>query len=334
MMDKPRRMRIVIARAALAGLAVATLASPPAGAQDYPNRPITLVVPYAAGGGLDVLARTLAPRLTERLGKTVVIENRTGAGTVIGANSVAKAAPDGYTLMLGTSTPFAINVTLHRNLPYDPARDFAPVALIANAPFVLLTTPALPVRSVPELIAYAKERPGTLSYGSAGPGSPQHLSMELLKSMTGMNVLHVPYRGDNPALTDLVAGHIAMQFAEATPVGPLMRDGKVRALAVSSSTRLATMPELPTVAEAGVGDFNLVSWQMIVAPAGTPKEIVARLHSEIKKVLDLPEIKAEYARTARISVDYPPVEELGAFMRAEIARLGKVVEQAGIARSE
>jgi tripartite-type tricarboxylate transporter receptor subunit TctC len=334
MMDKPRRMRIVIARAALAGLAVATLASPPAGAQDYPNRPITLVVPYAAGGGLDVLARTLAPRLTERLGKTVVIENRTGAGTVIGANSVAKAAPDGYTLMLGTSTPFAINVTLHRNLPYDPARDFAPVALIANAPFVLLTTPALPVRSVLELIAYAKERPGTLSYGSAGPGSPQHLSMELLKSMTGMNVLHVPYRGDNPALSDLVAGHIAMQFAEATPVGPLMRDGKVRALAVSSATRLATMLELPTVAEAGVGDFNLVSWQMIVAPAGTPREIVARLHSEIKNVLDLPEIKADYARTARISVDYPPVEELGAFMRAEIARLGKVVEQAGIARSE
>jgi len=334
MMGMPQRMRIVIARAALAGLAGAPLASPPAGAQDYPNRPITLVVPYAAGGGLDVLARTLAPRLTERLGKTVVIENRTGAGTVIGANSVAKAAPDGYTLMLGTSTPFAINATLHRNLPYDPARDFAPVALIANAPFVLLTTPALPVRSVPELIAYAKERPGTLSYGSAGPGSPQHLSMELLKSMTGMNVLHVPYRGDNPALTDLVAGHIAMQFAEATPVGPLMRDGKVRALAVSSATRLATMLELPTVAEAGVGDFNLVSWQMIVAPAGTPREIVARLHSEIKNVLDLPEIKAEYARTARISVDYPPVEELGAFVRAEIVRLGKVVEQAGIARSE
>jgi tripartite-type tricarboxylate transporter receptor subunit TctC len=324
--------RTIFARPAL--VAVAALAWLPARAQEYPNRPITLVVPYAAGGGLDVLARTLAPRLSERLGKTVVIDNRTGAGTVIGANSVAKAAPDGYTIMLGTSTPFAINVSLHKNLPYDPALDFAPIALIANAPFVLLANPALPVRQVSDLIVYAKQQAGKLSYGSAGPGSPQHLSMELFKSMTGINVLHVPYRGDNPALTDLVAGHIAMQFAEATPVGPLMRDGKVRALGVSSTTRLPTMPELPTVAEAAAPGFNLVSWQMIVAPAGTPKEIVARLHTEIKKVIDLPEIKAEYARTARISVDYPPVEALGAFVRAEIARLGKVVEQAGIARSE
>src|SRR4051794_24840058 len=236
--------------------------------------------------------------------------------------------------MLGTSTPFAINVTLHKNLPYDPARDFAPIALIANAPFVLLVNPSLPVRSVAELIAYAKAHPGALSYGSAGPGSPQHLSMELFKSMTGINVLHVPYRGDNPALTDLVAGHIALQFCEATPVGPLMREGKVRALAVSSSTRLPPMAELPTVAEAGVPGFNLVSWQMIVAPAGTPKDIVGRLHAEIKRVIDLPEIKAEYTRTARISVDYPPVEELATFLREEIARLGKVVEQAGIARLE
>jgi tripartite-type tricarboxylate transporter receptor subunit TctC len=323
---------VVPTRAAIAALALVALA--PAHAQDYPNRPITLVVPYAAGGGLDVLARTLAPRLSERLGKTVVIDNRTGAGTVIGANFVAKAAPDGYTLMLGTSTPFAINVSLHKNLPYDPAKDFAPVALIANAPFVLLVNPALPVRSVVEFVAYAKARPGMLSYGSAGPGSPQHLSMELFKGITGINVQHVPYRGDNPALTDLIAGHIAMAFAEATPVGPLMRDGKVRALGVSSMTRLPTMPDLPTVAEAGAPGFNLVSWQMIVAPAGTPKEIVARLHADIKKVIDLPEIKAEYARTARISVDYPPVEELGAFVRAEIARLGRVVEQAGIAHSE
>jgi tripartite-type tricarboxylate transporter receptor subunit TctC len=324
-------MPVVPAYSAFAALVIAALAPAPAHAQDYPNRPITLVVPYAAGGGLDVLARTLAPRLSERLGKTVVIDNRTGAGTVIGANFVAKAAPDGYTLMLGTSTPFAINATLHRNLPYDPARDFAPVALIANAPFVLLVNPALPVRSVDELIAYAKEQPGKLSYGSAGPGSPQHLSMELFKGITGIKVQHVPYRGDNPALTDLIAGHIAMAFAEATPVGPLMRDGKVRGLGVTSMTRLPTMPDLPTVDEAGAPGFNLVSWQMIVAPAGTPKEIVARLHAEIKKVI---EIKAEYARTARISVDYLTVEQLGDFVRSEIARLGEVVEQAGIARSE
>jgi tripartite-type tricarboxylate transporter receptor subunit TctC len=309
-------------------------AAGPASAQDYPGRQITLVVPYAAGGGLDVLGRTLAPRLAERLGKPVVVENRTGGGTVIGAASVAKAVPDGYTLLLGTSTPFAIVASVYRSLPYDPARDFAPVALVANAPFILLVNPALPVRSVADLIRYAKERPGKLSYGSAGTGSPQHLSAELLKSMTGIDMVHVPYKGDAPALTDVIAGHIPLMFGEATPILALIAEGKVRALAVSSATRLATAPDIPTLAEAGVPGFNLVSWQMVAAPAGTPPDIVARLHRDIKAVLDLPEIKAEFARTARISVDYPAVEALGGFMRAEIARLGQVVQRAGIAGTE
>jgi tripartite-type tricarboxylate transporter receptor subunit TctC len=323
-----------IPRCILAIIAVAPFADAPAFAQDYPTRPITMVVPYAAGGGLDVLARTLAPRLSERLGKSIVVENRTGAGTAIGAAYVAKAPPDGYTIMLGTSTPFAINVTLHKKLPYDPARDFEPIALVANAPFLLLVNPEVPVKSVTELVAYAKANPGKLSYGSAGPGSPQHLSMELFKTLTGINVVHIPYKGDAPALTDLIAGHIPMMFGEPTPILPLMQQGKVRALAVSSATRLPSLPDVPTVAEAGVPAFNLVSWQMIVAPAGTPKPIVDRLHTEIKKVLDLPEIKAEFAKTARISVDYPPVPELETFVKSEIVRLGKVVEQAGIAHSE
>jgi tripartite-type tricarboxylate transporter receptor subunit TctC len=328
-------MRICgLARSLLAGLAFAALPAALAHAQDYPNRPITLVVPYAAGGGLDVLARTLAPKLSERLGKPVVVEDRPGGGTVIGANSVAKAAPDGYTIMLGTSSPFAINVTLNKNLPYDPAKDFAPIVLTSNAPFLLLVNPELPVQSVSDLIRLAKEKPGQLSYGSAGPGSPQHLSMELLKMLTGSNLVHVPYRGDAPALTDLVAGHIQTQFAEATPVLPLMRGGKVRALAVSSTTRLGPAPEIPTVAEAGVPGFDFVSWQLIVAPTGTPKDIVDKLHAEFKAVLALPEIKQEFAATGRIPVDSPPPAELQKFVQSEIVRLGKVVEQAGIARSQ
>ena len=303
-------------------------------AQDYPNRAVTLVVPYPAGGGLDALARLLGQKLAERLGKPVVIENRTGAGTVIGAASVAKAAPDGYTIMLGTSTPFAITATLNKSLPYDPAKDFAPIALVSNAPFLLLVHPAQPVHSVADLVALAKAKPGQLSYGSAGPGSPQNLSFELLKTLTGINIVHVPYRGDGPALTDLVAGHIPTMFGEPTPILPLLKDGKVRALGVSSASRLPIAPDVPTIAEAGVPGFDLTSWQMIVAPAGTPQEIVDKLHVEVKKVLELPEVKAEFARTARITVDYPSVDDLQRFMRSEIVRLGKVVEQAGIARSQ
>ena len=318
----------------LVGLVLASLATPLARAQDYPSRPVTLVVPYPAGGGLDVLARQLGQKLSDRLGKPVVIENRAGAGTVIGAASVAKAAPDGYTIMLGTSTPFAITATLNKSLPYDPAKDFVPIALTSNAPFLLLAHPEQPVRSVADLVALAKSKPGQLSYGSAGPGSPQHLSFELLKTMTGIDVVHVPHRGDAPALTNLVAGHIATMFAEPTPVLPLLKDGRVRALGVSSTTRLPIAPDIPAIAEAGVPGFNLTSWQMIVAPAGTPKEIIDRLHAEVKHILDLPEIKAEFARTARITVGYPSVDELQRFMRSEITRLGKVVEQAGIARSQ
>jgi tripartite-type tricarboxylate transporter receptor subunit TctC len=303
-------------------------------AEDYPNRNITLVVPYAAGGGLDVFARVIAPRLAERLGKSIIIENRPGGGTVIGARSVARADGDGYTLMLGTSTPLAINVTLHKDLGYDPAKDFVPVALLANAPFVLVVDPKLPVKNVGDLVKLAASTKDQLSYGSAGPGSPQHLSMELLKSMTGMNLVHVPYKGDIQAITDLLAGHIPMQFAEATPALPLIAAGKVRAIGFSSAKRNPNAPDVPTLSENGAPGFDLVSWQMIVAPAKTPPPIVERLHREIKAVIDMPEVKADYAKTGRISVDYLSVEDLRKFIATEIARLGKVVEQAGIARSE
>ena len=329
-----RRPAALLAAAALLMGVASPAQAQTSPAQDYPNRAVTLVVPYPAGGGLDALARMLGQKLAERLGKPVVIENRTGAGTVIGAASVAKAAPDGYTIMLGTSTPFAITATLNKSLPYDPAKDFAPIALVSNAPFLLLVHPSQPVHSVADLIALAKAKPGQLSYGSAGPGSPQNLSFELLKTLTGINIVHVPYRGDGPALTDLVAGHIPTMFGEPTPILPLLKDGKVRALGVSSASRLPIAPDVPTIAEAGVPGFDLTSWQMIVAPAGTPQEIVDKLHVEVKKVLELPEVKAEFARTARITVDYPSVDDLQRFMRSEIVRLGKVVEHAGIARSQ
>lgn len=324
------RWNLVRALCALASISVCTAAT----AQDYPNRNITLVIPYAAGGGLDVFARVIAPRLSERLGKAIIIDNKPGAGTVIGARYAAKADPDGYTLMLGTSTPLAIAVTLHKDLGYDPAKDFVPIALVANAPFVLVVDPKLPVKNVGDLVKLAASTKDQLSYGSAGPGSPQHLSMELLKSMTGMNLVHVPYKGDVMAINDLIAGHIPMQFAEATLALPMIEASKVRAIGLSSAVRNPNMPGIPTLAENGAPGFDLVSWQMIVAPAKTPRPIVDRLHQVIKEVIDLPEVKGDFARTGRISVDYLSVDNLNKFMASEIARLGKVVEQAGIARSE
>ncbi len=325
----------VLNRVSQAAVCIAlALTTSPVSAQNYPNRNITLVVPYAAGGGLDVFARVIAPRLAERLGKSIVIENKPGGGTVIGARYVAKAEPDGYTLMLGTSTPLAFAVSLHKNLGYDPAKDFAPIALVANAPFVLVVNPRLPVKNVSDLVRLAASTKDQLSYGSAGPGSPQHLSMELLKSMTGMKLVHVPYKGDVMAINDLIAGHIPMQFAEATPALPLIEAGKVRAIGFSSQFRNPQAPDIPTLSENGAPGFDLVSWQMIVAPAGTPPAIVERLHKEIKAVIALPEVKADYAKTGRISVDYLSVDQLKAFLQTEIGRLGKVVQQAGIAKSE
>jgi len=315
-------------------LALCAQATVPASAQDYPARAVTMVVPYAAGGGLDVFARQLAQKLTERLGKPLVVENRPGAGTVIGAHYVAKAAPDGYTLMLGTSSPLAINVTLNKRLPYDPAKDFAPVIHTSDAPFLLLVNPQVPVHTVDEWIKWVKAQPKPPSYGTAGPGSAQHLSMELLKSLTGTKLTHVPYRGDAPSLNDLIAGHIPTAFAQPTPVLPMLRADKVRALGISSAQRFGPMASIPTIAEAGVAGFDFASWQMIVAPAGTPKAIVDRLYRELKTILATPEMKESFEDTGRIGIDSPPPEALVAFVRNEIERLGKVVESAGLKGSQ
>src|SRR5215467_9820530 len=237
-------------------------------ADDYPTHPVTLIVPYTPGGSTEILARIVGQKLEARLGKSVIIENKPGAGTVIGSNLVAKAAPDGYTLLMATPTPMAINFTLHKQLPYDPAADLTPLVMVAGAPFVLVVHPDLPVKSVKELIAYAKANPGKLSYGSGGPGSPHHLYAEMLKSMTGLEMAHVPYKGSAPALTDVVAGHIPLMFSDTVPALPLIREGKVRALGVSSAARLPSAPEIPPIAETGIPGFDAAGWGMIVAAAG------------------------------------------------------------------
>ena len=303
-------------------------------AQDYPSRPVTLVAPYAAGGGADLVARLLAQKLGDQLGQSFVVENRLGAGGVIAAASVAKAAPDGHTLFMGTSTQLAIQVTLHKKLPYDPATDFAPIALVASVPFVLLVHPALPVHSVADLIRLAKEKPGTLTFGSSGVGGPPHLYTELLKTMTGMQLTHVPYKGTAQAINDVVAGHVPLIFSDIAPAVQLIKEGRLRPLGISSATRFANLPDVPPIAEAGVPGFNAVAWLMVVAPAGTPKPIVDKLHGTLKSIAAAPDVQRRLLDLGNIPLTSPPPAELATYVKSEIGRWGKVVDQAGIAGSE
>jgi tripartite-type tricarboxylate transporter receptor subunit TctC len=303
-------------------------------AQTFPSRPITLVVPFTPGGGTELLARTVSQRLEQRLGKPIVIENKPGGGGVTGALAVARAAADGYTILMAPAPVMAINVKLHKKLPYDPLTDFVPLALLVSSPYVLVVTPSLPVQSVAELIAYAKANPGRLAYASAGPGTPHHLFPELLKTMTGMAMTHVPYRGSVPALTDVAAGHVQLMFTDVPPALGMIAEGKVRALAVSTKERVAVLPTVPSIAETAVPGFDAASWQMVVAPAATPKDVVERLHSEIKNVMVEPGIRDQIARQGLLPVDTPSIANLNVFVQTEIARWGAVVEQAGIAGSQ
>jgi len=295
---------------------------------DYPVRTVTILCPYAPGGSTDILARVLGNALSERFGKPFVIENRPGAGTVIATNAAAKANPDGYTLLMGTSTPLAINATLHKTLPYDPAKDFVPLALVANVPFVLVVNPSLPVRTTGDLVKYAKANRGKLSFGSSGPGSPHHLYMELFKAMTGTELVHIPYRGSVPALTDVVAGVIPLMFVDLAPSLSLIRDGRVRALGISSKTRVPELPDVPPIAD-DVPGFEAVAWQMLVAPAATPKEVVKKLHEALKQIEERPEIKKQIKQIGMIPINTPPVADMQEFMKSEIARWGQVVQKSG-----
>jgi tripartite-type tricarboxylate transporter receptor subunit TctC len=319
---------------AIATLVTSLLAVPAIYAQDYPTRPITLIAPWPAGGAVDALCRAVAPKLAERLGQSVIVENRPGAGSALGTAAIAKAAPDGYALVMGGSGSLAIAPTLFKSLAYDPTKDFAPAALVGSIPFVLVVNPSLPVKSVAELVQYAKANPGKLSYGSGGPGSPHHLYAELLKSMTGIEMTHVPYKGSAPALTDVVAGHVPLLFSDTVPSLPLIREGRVRALGVSSAIRLPSAPEIPPIAEAGVPGFDAAGWGMIIAPAGTPKPIVARLHAELKAIVALPDIQQQIIKLGMVPADSAAPDKLQDFINAEMTRWGKVVRQAGLAGSE
>jgi tripartite-type tricarboxylate transporter receptor subunit TctC len=327
-------MRISIAMALAATIAAAHA---PAGAQDlrtqdFPTRPVTIVVPFTPGGAGDILSRLIGPRLEQKWGKPIVVENKPGAGGAIGAVAVQKSTPDGHTLMIAPSATFAINVTLYKNLPYDPTTDFVPLALAAQTPFVLIVNPSLPVRTVAELIAYAKEKHGQLSYASSGPGVPHHLFAELLKTTTGIEMTHVPYKGSLPALNDVIAGHVPLMFVDLGPALGAIQAGKVRALGVSTATRLPQLPDVPPVGETVPG-FAAASWQMVAAPAKTPRPVIDRLHADLTGVLALPEVREQIAKTGMVPIESGSVETLQAFVKSEIVRWGKVVDQAGIAGS-
>ena len=320
-------------RCVLAALALLVLL-PSASADDYPSKPITIIVPYVAGGSTEILARLVGQKLEERIGKPVVIENKPGAGTVIGSNQVAHAEPDGYTLLMATPTPMAINVTLHKQLPYDPAAELTPLVMVAGAPFVLVVNNDLPVKSAKDLIAYAKANPGKLSYGSGGPGSPHHLYAELLSSMTGIKMTHVPYKGTLPALNDVVAGHIQLMFSDIPPLLGLAGTGKVRPLAVSTKARVKAFPDLPPLNEAGVPGFDVSGWFTIVAPSKTPQPVIDRLHKEMMVVMASPDMKTQIDKLSLLPMETPPVPEMQKFVKAEIARWGDIVTKAGIAGSQ
>lgn len=323
-----------LSRRTLLAVALPALAAGAARAQepdDYPSHPVTFVVPFARGGGTDALARLLGDKLQEQLGQPFAVQNRPGEGTVIATNFVAKSPPDGYTIMMAVST-LAIDVTLYKKLPYDPTKDLALVALIASVPFVLVVNPSLPVYSVDDLIKLAKQKP--LSFGSGGVGAFHHLAGALFASMTGIKPTHVPYRGTAPALDDLVAGYVQFMFTDFGPAQGLIAAGKLRALAVTTTTRLAALPDVPPLAEAGVPGFDLTAWQGVITPAQTPSDIVVRLNAQLNAIVAMPDVPGRLNDLGMNPIGKGTPIELASFLQAEIVRWAKIVETAGLAKSE
>jgi tripartite-type tricarboxylate transporter receptor subunit TctC len=299
------------------------------GAQSYPNRPVRMIVPYAQGGASDVTARILSARLADRLKQQIVVENRTGAGGAIGAEVAAKAAPDGYTLLLGSASEIVMLPAVARKLPFDPARDFAPIAMVSDIALVLVTHPSLGVQSVNELIALAKAKPGTINYGSAGIGATSHLAMAMFNSLTGTKMVHVPYKGSVPATADLVAGHLQVGTPTLPAALPFERSGQLKVLAVTSARRWPTLPNIPTLAESGLPDYEVILWTGLMGPAGTPSDIVAMLHRETAATLALPDVKEALGRQgAEINSAGP--ERFAATIRSDLAKWTKVVKDADI----
>jgi len=298
-----------------------------AAAQGWPAKPVRFVVPFAAGGSTDIIARTVGARLTEALGQTVIVDNRPGGGTVIGTEIVARSAPDGYTLLV-VPAPFTINPSLIGKLPYDPLRDFAPVTLINTTPLVVVVNPSVPARSVKELIALARSKPGRLNYGSSGTGGSNHLAGELFAAMAGVKMVHVPYKGNAPALTDLVGGHVDLVFNGLTSAFPMMKANKIRALAVTSVKRSSVVPELPTLDESGLKGFEATAWNGLAGPAKMPQEAIDRIHAEVAKLLSNPEVRERLKAEGSDPVGSGP-KEFAAYLRDEIAKWAKVIKISG-----
>ena len=297
-------------------------------AQTWPAKPIKWIVPFAPGGTTDILARTIGEKLTVALGQPVIIENKPGAGGGVGADFTAKAPPDGYTIMGGTISTHAINASLYKSLPYDPVKDFVPITLIARVPNMLVINPDIAAKNVAELITLLKANPGKYSFASSGNGTSQHLSGELFKSIAGVDMQHIPYKGSPPALQDVVGGQVAMTFDNITTAWPLAKGGKLRALAVTTAKRSAVAPDVPTLSESGLAGYEVGSWQGVFAPAGTPPAIVKRLNAEIVKIINMPDVKEKL-----IGLGAEPVgntsEEFAALVKTEVVKWAEVVKQSG-----
>jgi tripartite-type tricarboxylate transporter receptor subunit TctC len=324
-----------------AGLAAALLAVSGAvfstgaaaqGAADYPSRTVTVVSPFVAGGMSSLLARAVGQRLEQRLGKNFIIENRPGGATINGALSVAHAAPDGYTLLIASSSTLAINVTLYKSLPYDPVMDFVPLALVARTPEVLVVNQALPVHSLDDLKELAKKT--SLTFGSAGLGTGQHINGELLKLQLGISMTHIPYRGIAPALNDAAGGHISLMFTDIPIATPLIIAGKLRPIGVTSPERVAALPDVPPLSEIGLPGFHEEAWFMFLAPAKTPRDIVEKLAGAMREALRDPPLRADLTRLGAVPATSPPVDELKVFLHDEIARSGEMVRSIGLAGAE
>jgi tripartite-type tricarboxylate transporter receptor subunit TctC len=298
-------------------------------AEPYPSHPVKIVVPYPAGGSNDIIARILAQKLTERNGQPFLVENRGGASGNIGAEAVASSDPDGYTLLLAAPPPLTTNTALYKNLKFDPSRAFAPVSLVASVPIVLVVHPSVAARTVKELVALAKAKPGTLDFGSSGNGSTNHLAGELLKSMTGIDIVHVPYKGAAPAMNDLIGGHIPMMFDNMPAVLPQVQSHVINAIAVAGANRASAMPDVPTVAESGVSGFEASSWFGLVAPAKTPAPVLAKLEGEVEAVLKMPEVQKRLtelgAEPGTISGD-----AFGKYLADETVKWAKIIRASGV----
>jgi tripartite-type tricarboxylate transporter receptor subunit TctC len=301
---------------------------------DYPNRPVSFIVPFAPGGVTSLFARILGQKLEQRLGKPFVVENRPGGGGITAAAAVANATPDGYTIMMASSTVLAINVTVRKSLPYDPRTALTPIALLARVPFVLVVNPALPIQSVADLVKLAKEKPGQLAFGTPGPGTFHHLNAEMFKSIFGLDLVHVPYKGSAPALNDLVGGHIQMMFCDVPPAMSLIQAGKIRALGVTTAERVPAVADIPPLAEVGVPGYDTASWHTVTTTGNVPAPIVDKLYANIRDIMSDASVTEALGKDGAIPQASPPPAEMKRFVEREIVRWGKVIEEAGLAGSE